>query len=299
MVPRAIVRLSLTMIFEFLIACRLAPDTNIQKILTDLFAEVLENNSYVFEEDAIADMIQFRHERSGGKITDDGVTTHHKLIGFALELPDEIESIREVVDEFATSLPDTPTIFHVVKFEDPLLQDELAIYAKEIYALEMKLRRVLSLIYLHAYQGEDPFDLLRDEQEQPFAREKPTLDQMKAANENQFFHLTFSQYINLNRRPPPKLTNITDILEVIRKTEQYNVFRAKILATILRNPVEKKDDTDLIASLKELMAPIEQMRNCVAHNRRPTKSINENYPDARSQLEERLGEYLKKWETQQ
>ena len=163
----------------------------------------------------------------------------------------------------------------------------------------MKLRRVLSLIYLHAYQGEDPFDLLRDEQEQPFAREKPTLDQMKAANENQFFHLTFSQYINLNRRPPPKLTNITDILEVIRKTEQYNVFRAKILATILRNPVEKKDDTDLIASLKELMAPIEQMRNCVAHNRRPTKSINENYPDARSQLEERLGEYLKKWETQQ
>ena len=286
------------MIFEFLIAYRLAPDTNIQQILTNLLSEVLENNSNLFEEDAIADMIQFRHERSDGEISDDdGVTTHHKLIGFALELSDEIDSIREVVDEFASTLPDTLPIFHVVKFEDPLFQAELASYAKEIFVLEMKLRRVLSLIYLHAYQREDPFDLLRDEQEQPFAKEKPTPDQMKAANENQFFHLTFSQYINLNRRPPPKQTNITDILEVIRKTEQYNVFRAKILATILRNPVEKKDDTDLIASLKELMLPIERMRNCVAHNRRPTKSITENYPDARSRLEERLDEYLKKWET--
>ena len=141
------------MIFNFLIACRPASDTNIQQILMDLLTEVLENNSYVFEEDAIADMIQFHHERFGGEIIDDdGVTTQHKLIGFALELPDEIESTREVVDEFAASLPDTPPIFHVVKFEDPLLQAELAGYAEEIFALEMKLRRVLSIIYLHAYQ---------------------------------------------------------------------------------------------------------------------------------------------------
>ena len=141
------------MTFEFLIACCPASDTNIQQILMDLLTEVLENNANVFEEDAIADMIQFRHERSGDEITDDdGVKTQHILIGFALELPDEIESLRNVVDEFAASLPDTPPIFHVVKFEDPLLQAELAGYAKEIFALEMKLRRVLSIIYLHAYQ---------------------------------------------------------------------------------------------------------------------------------------------------
>ena len=124
------------MIFEFLIACRSESDTNIQNILTDLLTETLEAYFDVSEEGSIAEMIQLRHERSGGEITDDdGVTTHHKLIGFALELPDEIESIREVVDEFASSLPDTPPIFHVVKFEDPQIQAELASYAKEIFAL--------------------------------------------------------------------------------------------------------------------------------------------------------------------
>ena len=281
------------MIFEFLIACRLLPDTNIQQILTDLLTEVLENNANVSEKDTIADMIQFHHERAGGEFTDDdGVTTHHKLIGFTLELRDEIEPIRKGVDEFATSLPDIPPIFHVVKFEDSLLQDELSGYAKEIFALEMKLRRVLSLIYLHAYQREDPFGLLRDEQEQPLAREKPISDQMKAANENQFFHLTFSQYINLNQRSELKLP---DILQSIRNTEEYDTLRAEIL----RVPVEHEEDANFIASLKELMDPIERMRNCVAHNRRPTRSINNNYPRARLRLEGRLDQYLKKWETQQ
>lgn len=287
------------MTFEFLIACRPASDTNIQQILTDLLTEVLENNANVnanvFEEDAIADMIQFRHERFGGEITDDdGVMTHHKLIGFTLEPPDEIESTttRKVVDEFATSLPDTPSIFHVVKFEDPLLQAELAGYAKEIFALEMKLRRVLSIIYLHAYQREDPFDLLCDETVNPSRQAKPEMEQMKSATENQFFHLTFGQYINLNQRPELRLP---DIMQSIRNIEEYDTLRAEIL----RVPVEHEEDAEFLASLKNLMDPIERMRNCVAHNRRPTKSINDNYPDARSRLEERLDQYLEKWEMRQ
>ena len=282
------------MIFNFLIACRLASDTNIQQILTNLLSEVLENNSNLFEEDAIADMIQFRHEHSGGEITDDdGVTTHHKLIGFALELPDEIESIREVVDEFAKSLPDNPPIFHVVKFEDPLLQTELAGYAKEIFALEMKLRRVLSLIYLHAYQDkETTFDLLCDETVNPSGQAKPEMEQMKSPTENQFFHLTFSQYKKLNQRPELKLP---DIMQSIKNTEQYDAFRAEIR----RVPIEYEEDAEFLAGLEGLMDPIEQMRNCVAHNRRPTRNIAQNYPTARLALEKHLDEHLEKWKTQQ
>ena len=281
------------MIFEFLIACRSEPDTDIQNILTDLLTEALEAYFVVSEEGTIADMIQLRHERSSGEITDDdGITTYHKLIGFALELSDEIESTREVIDEFATSLSDTPPIFHVVKFEDPLLQAELAIYAKEIYALEMKLRRVLSIIYLNAYQGKDPFNLLREETVKAMGR--PKQYQMEIATENQFFHLNFKQYINLNQRPKPKPTN-TDILELIRNTEEYDAFRAEIL----RVPVEHEEDAEFLASLKNLMDPIEQMRNCVAHNRRPTQDIPDNYPTARLDLEKHLDEYLEKWETQQ
>ena len=294
MVQGAALRLSFTMTFEFLIACRPEPDTNIQKILTDLFAEVLENNSYVFEEDAIADMIQFRHERFGGEIADDdGITTHHKLIGFALEPLDEIEFIRKVVDEFVISLPDTSPIFHVVKFEDPLLRTELAVYAKEIFALEMKLRRVLSLIYLHAYQDKEAaFDLLCDEKINPSGQTKPDMEQMKSAIENQFFHLTFSQYINLNQCTELKLP---DILQSIRNTEKYDTFRTEIR----RVPVEQEEDAEFLASLKDLMDPIERMRNCVAHNRRPTQRITDNYPTARLDLEKHIDKYLEKWETQQ
>ncbi len=281
------------MIFEFLIAYRLAPDTNIQQILTNLLSEVLENNSNLFEEDAIADMIEFRYERLGDEFTDDDVTTHHKLIGFALELPDEIESIREVVDEFASSLPDTPPIFHVVKFEDPLIQTELASYAKEIFALEMKLRRVLSLIYLYAYQdNEATFNLLCDETVNPSGKVKPEVEQMKSAAENQFFHLIFSQYIHLNQRPELKLP---DILDSIKNTQEYDAFRAEIR----RVPIEHEEDTEFLAGLEGLMDPIEQMRNCVAHNRRPTRSIAQNYPTARLALEKHLDEHLEKWKTQQ
>ena len=282
------------MIFEFLIACRPAPDTNIQQILTDLLTEALEAYFDVSEEETIADLIQLRHERSSGEITDDdGITTYHKLIGFALELSDEIESIREVVDEFATSLPNTPPIFHVVKFEDPLLQAELADYAKEIFELEMKLRRVLSLIYLHAYQdNEATFNLLGDETVNPLGKAKPDMEHMKSAKENQFFHLTFSQYKNLNQRPELKLP---DIMQSIKNTEEYDTLRAEIL----RVPIEHEEDAEFLASLTGLMDSIEGMRNCVAHNRRPTRSINDNYPTARLDLEKHLDEYLEKWETQQ
>ena len=57
----------------------------------------------------------------------------------------------------------------------------------------MKLRRVLTLIYLYAYQDGNPYDLLCDESTPPIVKERPKPEQMKAALENQFFHLIFSQ----------------------------------------------------------------------------------------------------------
>ena len=112
---------------------------------------------------------------------------------------------------------------------------------------------------------------------------------MEKATENQFFHLTFSQYINLNQRPQPQLP---DILKVIENAEQYDDFRAKIC----RIPVEDEDDADLITNLKELMGPIEKMRNCVAHNRRPTDKIIANYLSSLPKLDGRLNLYLANWE---
>ena len=101
---------------------------------------------------------------------------------------------------------------------------------------------------------------------------------MQTAAENQFFHLTFSQYVSLNQRSDIKLPAM---LEIVRAAEQYEVFRQEVL----RVPVEHEYDAGLVAGLKDRMDAIERMRNCVAHNRRPTKSVSENYLNARPLLD--------------
>ena len=158
------------MTFEFLIACRSTTETNIEDVLTGLLARALEDNQNEFNEGLVADMIRIGYERVGAEmLAEDDVKGHHTFIGFTIDLPDETDSMPRVIDSFVKSLPETPPISHAVKFEDPLLQYELAERAAEIYALEMKLRRVLTIIYLNAYPGENPFNLLRDENEQPTA----------------------------------------------------------------------------------------------------------------------------------
>ena len=275
------------MIFEFVIACRPTPETDIRGVITAPLATALEESQNDFNESRASDMVQIRSERVGAEAPSDGQgTSNFSSISFTVELPDETVSAAEVIDTFVELLPKTQPIFHVVKFEDPLLRDELAERAAEMFELEMKLRRVLTIIYLHAYHGEDPFNLLRDESEQPVAREKPTTEQMQAACENQFFHLTFGQYVNLNKRPS---INLGKVLEIVQSSEHYDALRAEIL----RVPVEDEEDADLLADLRTLMNAIEGMRNSVAHNRRPTRRIADNYPNARASLDERLNVYLR------
>ena len=149
------------MIFEFLLTCGVTPETDIRQALTGSLAEALENSQNEFDEDAVNDWIQLRHERARGISVDDEETVQHRIIGFSVELPEEIVPNEEIIKNFIKNLSDSE--FHIVKFEDPLLQTKLAERAKEIFDLEMKLRRVLSIIYLPAYQSEDPYNLLRDE----------------------------------------------------------------------------------------------------------------------------------------
>jgi hypothetical protein len=280
------------MIFEFQIVYHRAPHTDIIGFIRDGLSMVLEDNLNVFDDEAIERMVIPRVERVGDECVDrDGVACHHVVFGFALDLPEETASARIVVDEFVEHLNTAPVI-HLVKFEDPLLRANLAGWAEEISALEMQLRRALTLVYLHAYQGGDPYDLLFEESVQPINKERPKPEHMRERAENQFFHLTFSQYIALNRRPEYKLT---DLLTFVRNKEAYNGFREELS----RVPVEDEDDAVFLAGLKERMDPIEAMRNCCAHNRRPSKKVEENYLNARPLLDQLLDGYLARWEWQE
>lgn len=280
------------MTFEFLISYHKSEATVIETVLAEALAKVLEDNLNEYEPEVVEGMIQTRHERTGDESTsEDGGTLTHMLLGFMLDLPDETEQVETVVIEFAVALSEMPPIFHCVKFEDPLLRTELAGYAETIFGVEMKLRRVLTLIYLHANQSTNfPYDLLRDEAVQPMSKEKVKVELMRAAAENQFFHLTFGQYVGLNERPEVKLPAL---LSLLRDASTYEEFRLELD----RSPIKQEDDAILVAGLKERMDAIETMRNCVAHNRKPTKRVTENFLNALPLLEEMLNEYLARWES--
>lgn len=280
------------MIFELLIAYHRTDGTEIVGVIRDCLAKVLADNLNEFDHEAVERMIIPRVERLGEADVDVNSNVFHRaLFGFALELPEETASPRMVVDEFVEAL-NTPPVVHLVKFEDPLLRIDLARWAEEIFELEMKLRRVLTLVYLHAYQEGDAYDLLCEESVQPINKERPKPEHMKERAENQFFHLTFSQYVGLNRRPEFKLT---DLLELVRNKEAYDAFRNELS----RTPVEDEDDAVLLAGLKERMDAIEAMRNCCAHNRRPSKKVEENYINVRPLLDQLLDGYLARWEWQE
>src|ERR1017187_2755104 len=136
--------------FEFLIAYRQTDGTQIEAILGEALNRALEDNLSDYWPETVNRMIRLRHERAGeATANENGESSRYVLLGFTVELPDDTELCRTVVDEFAAALADLAPIFHVVKFEDPVLRAQLASWAEELFDLEMKLRRVLTLIYLH------------------------------------------------------------------------------------------------------------------------------------------------------
>lgn len=272
-----------TMIFQFLISYHHTANTEIVEVISDCLAKVLEDNLNEFDNEVVEWMVIPSSERVGDY--------HRVLFDFSLDLPDEIASPRIVMDEFAEALNADPVV-HLVKFDDPLVRADLARWADEIYALEMKLRRVLTLVYLHAYQDGDPYELLREERVQPMNKDLPKSKHMKERAENQFFHLTFSQYIGLNRRPEFKLP---DLVDLVRNKSTYDDLHEELT----RSPVEDEDDAVFLAGLKERMDAIEAMRNCCAHNRRPSKKVEQNYLNACPLLDEMLDKHLANWEWQE
>jgi hypothetical protein len=277
------------MIFDFVIVYQQDSDTDIRQILIETLTLSLQDNYDEFDPDTVDQMITLQTQRMGNQLAnEDGNITQTIILGFTLtlDLTEVTNEADKVVEEFAKALTEeTSPISHIVKFEDPLLQAKLAQWSAEIFAIEMKLRRVLTLIYLNAYQGVEPYKLLREEKEQPAAKDKPTDIEMKKALENQFFHLLFSQYVNLNQRPDPK---INDLLENIRNFIKYDELQAEIT----RKPVQDSYDADFLAALKNKIGAIEKMRNCIAHHRRPPRKTKEGYQTAQPEINQLLDDYL-------
>ena len=280
------------MIFSFVAALHRDDEFDIAETLTDALAAALEDydqdeNSGDYYRDCANRQLSIQYQRLGAEREgDNGEIVQFVQIGFNLELSDDDPCAEELVSAFSSAIQNVPQVHQIVCFENPLLQNALSLLSAEIFSLEMKLRRVLTWIYLHAYQTGDLCDLLCEECVKP--TENPDINYMRNVAENQFFYLTFSNYLNLNKRPEPKTT---DILKHIRTHEDYDCFRSEIL----RKPIDDPNDSGILLRIRELLNSIEAMRNCVAHNRHPSNRIRGNYEIANPQLNQILDEYLSRW----
>lgn len=72
------------------------------------------------------------------------------------------------------------------------------------------------------------------------------------------------------------------------RQQSYEALRDEVL----RRPVDHEDDAVFIASLKARMDSIEKMRNAVAHNRRPSKKVSNDYLNALPLVNQALDDYL-------
>ncbi|MFA5805420.1 MAG: hypothetical protein WC879_12335 [Melioribacteraceae bacterium] len=279
------------MTFELLLVCKLSlPYGEFKELLNEKLIQVLADNLNEFDDSTVESFIKINYARKCDIESIAPLESKRIIWGIRLDLPEEVENAEIVIEEFCSNIIDIEQIEHAVKYEDEVLITKNQQYFQEIFYLEMKLRRVISMIYLNRY-SDNYFSLLREEITKPTSKEPPTVDQMEKAFENEFFHLLFSQYVNLNSRKLPSKTD--EFINLVKERYSFEDF----LNELNRTPVTKKEDIDFLSGLKDKLDPIEKLRNCVAHNRKISEKLLQNYNEAKKLLEKDLDEYLSNYNT--
>ena len=167
------------------------------------------------------------------------------------------------------------------------MQEKHQEYAKEIFNLEMRLREILSFIFLDTYKG-DYYNLAKetDVKIQPLNKgNKPNEEYYDSHFENEFFFLLFSNYIRLSNL---KEIEYSDFIEAFLDADSWGGLQQKIQ----NRGIIKKEYQDFLAGIKQNLDPIENIRNCIAHNRSIPKSDNyktiTDYNKAKKELDESI-----------
>lgn len=267
---------------EFLIVCH--PEDVSEDSLREVLQQTLANNLDDKSLDELTDSIRFTHLR---EFADPNGDAPRVIRAFDLLLPEQTTYPDRVIKEFADTIRDSEDVDHLLKFYDDTLLERHIAHQRELFEFEMMLRKALSIIYLNSYRGRF-YELLRDETTKPAG--SPAEHDMHEAHENEFFHLVFSQYISLNRRRT--LNKVEDILKLVQEADDFDKFKQEIS----RAPVEDEADSDFLASMKQRLNSVEQLRNCVAHNRTPLEKVLQDYTTARTLLDDSLKTFLKRFE---
>ena len=224
------------------------------ELLTEMLKNALEDvHDEPPEVEELRQYINIRHTTP----REDG----HRVCGFSVEFDSAAGAMGELIHDFSQSVADCEEegIGHLLKLHDPHLQRTLRDYGTEIFEIEMKLREALSLIFVDTY-GKNFYELLNETNVIPVTpSEQRTAKVMNESYENEFFHLMFKQYKKLNDC----------------------------------NPIIEREHIDFLASLRDQVEWIEELRNCVAHNRSIPEDIIANYETAKATLLKEIDKVLK------
>ena len=150
------------------------------------------------------------------------------------------EKVRELVGRRP------PCIWCLTRFFSSAQLRQHQVLYRDIYDIEMRLREVLTYIFLDAMPDRPYTFLDRNAVKLQGGDACHTEEYLKAHNENQLFHILFSDYEGLNRNV---IARPTDLIALIRDNQTYDALREAAAET----PVKSERHTSFISGLRELV----------------------------------------------
>jgi hypothetical protein len=247
----------------------------ITKILRTSFEEIYLEKT----EDDLKDYIQIKYIYV--------ISNKRFLIGFNIDFEDIETDIDSAIKTFCKNIQENENCEFIVKFYDDNLLSNLKTLYDEVFEIEMKLREIITFIFISTYEN-DYYNLLDFQKINPKikrVKKQGIPDFLKDRFQNEFFFLTFSDYRSL------KVPDIIKSSTVINLLAENNKTTKTLKRSILNLGVfkeEKSKYVDFLNSIEEDLESIETIRNCVAHNRQPTDEEIQNYEKARDNLNQKM-----------
>ena len=187
-----------------------------------------------------------------------------------------INNYDDFIEGFVSRLQNEPGFIKIIKYNDEIRIETYLTYYREIAEIEMKIREVFSYIFYSKYD-EKRQDIFDEFEVQIVNKEDVKLEELTKRFENKFFYLTFKQYLKFDT---PKDIPTKEVLPLIINNQSYDLLRDYVSS---RGIIEQKH-LSFLKKVSKLLDPIENVRNCIAHNRKIPNNQLDNYPTAKDEI---------------
>jgi hypothetical protein len=180
---------------------------------------------------------------------------------------------KDTVKSYLDTINSLEEVIGLVKLQDDFLQEIAIQYFNKLFTIEMELRNVLT--YILTYDNKPiengtfkEFGIIRK-------AEAFKENEIKEKYENGLFYLLFNHYASFDE--PQKLSpnDISNILQDISLSDFYH-FKERLQ----RRHISEERHKDFLASIKDKLKPLEEIRNSVMHIRNLSNTKMSNFDKA-------------------